>query len=43
MNKVLTSNIKKILNKIVKEKMDALDKRVTLRNYHEVSSNLWKE
>jgi hypothetical protein len=43
MNKVLMNNIKKILNKIVKGKMDALDKRVITRNYHGVSSNPWKE
>jgi hypothetical protein len=36
-------NIKNILNKIVKGKMDALDKRVILRHYHRVSNNLWKE
>jgi hypothetical protein len=37
------NNIKKLLKKFMKGKMDALDKRVILRNYHEVSSNPWKE
>ncbi len=43
MNKVLMKNIIGLLNKIVKEKLDALDKRVILRNYHGVSNNPWKE
>jgi len=43
MNKVLIKNIIGILNKMVKEKLDTLDKRVILRNYHGVSNHPWKE
>ncbi len=32
-------NIIGVLNKIVKEKLDALDKMVILRNYHRISKH----
>jgi hypothetical protein len=43
MNNVLMKNIIGVLNKIFKEKLDALDKRVILRNYHGVNNNPWKK
>jgi hypothetical protein len=43
MNEVLMKNIIGVLNQIVKEKLDALEKRVILKNYHGVDNNPWKE